>query len=218
MNKSSKQRQVGQVGIESKVEINVKCIYKCSTVKIVDHPFHRRKTFTQYIYGDLTHPIVWQSKSKYQSCIKFSYQNDTEYFLILSVIWFINTSHFLCKMVHIHIEFVLSGVSLTSSRGISPFLHSLGQGMMNLPQTVRCDSSCSTSMGMLQKSHLTSLLGQSSCRCFLSMDFSSSAPQRLGHITGTNLQSSKWACQRSHSRTHSFKLHINRHLFICIFN
>ena len=99
-------------------------------------------------------------------------------------------------MVHVHIESLFSGVSLTSSRGISPFLHSLGQGMMNLPQTVRCDSSCSTSMGMLQKSHLTSRLGQSSCRCFLSMDFSSSAPQRLGHITGTNLQSSKWACQK----------------------
>ena len=42
MNKIPKQRQFGKVGIESKVEINAKCIYKCSTVKIVEHQFHRR--------------------------------------------------------------------------------------------------------------------------------------------------------------------------------
>lgn len=115
-------------------------------------------------------------------------------------------------------------VRLTSCRGISPFLHSFGQGIINLPQTVRCDSSCSTVMGILQKSHLTSLLGQSSCKWALSMDFSNSFPQRFGHITGTNLQSSKWAykiCNKvTIQNTWKYLYHINLYViniyYMCI--
>lgn len=112
------------------------------------------------------------------------------------IIWFnLNTVVLQQLHVFIHMYVLTMKVWLTSSRGISPFLQSLGQGIINLPQTVRCDSSCSTVMGILQKSHLTSLLGHSSCKWALNMDFSNSFPHRLGHMTGTNLHSSKWACK-----------------------